>query len=119
MVEIPDTGGRGMINSAYSMENGEQVLIDTLSLNFGIPIHHYVEIDFNGFQQLVDTIGGVSLWIPNAVRDEHSGLFIQDRGCVTLQGEQALQFAGSSASRSSSPGRSPRRSARCARTRSA
>jgi LCP family protein required for cell wall assembly len=95
MVEIPDTGGRGMINSAYSMENGEQVLIDTLSLNFGIPIHHYVEIDFNGFQQLVDTIGGVSLWIPNAVRDEHSGLFIQDRGCVTLQGEQALQFTRS------------------------
>ncbi|HKH06243.1 MAG TPA: LCP family protein [Acidimicrobiales bacterium] len=95
MVEIPNTGERRMINSAYSMEDGEQVLIDTLSLNFGIPIHHYVEIDFNGFQQLVDTIGGVSLWIPNAVRDEHSGLFIEQRGCVTLQGEQALQFARS------------------------
>jgi LCP family protein required for cell wall assembly len=95
IVTIAGTAERGMINAAYSMENGEQVLIDTINENFGIPIHHYVEIDFHGFQQLVDTIGGVSVWIPNAVRDTHSGLFIEQLGCVQLNGEQSLQFARS------------------------
>ncbi|HLM64917.1 MAG TPA: LCP family protein [Acidimicrobiales bacterium] len=95
IVTLAGTGERGMINAAYSMENGEQVLIDTIKQNFGIPIHHYVEIDFHGFQQLVDTIGGVSVWIPNAVRDTHSGLFIEQLGCVRLNGDQGLQFARS------------------------
>jgi LCP family protein required for cell wall assembly len=95
LVTIAGSGERGMINAAYSMEDGEQVLIDTIDENFGIPIHHYVEIDFNGFKQLVDSIGGVSVWIPNAVRDRHSGLFIQDLGCVQLNGEQGLVFARS------------------------
>lgn len=95
IVEIPATGRTGMINSAYSLADGEQALIDTINHNFGIPINHYVEVDFQGFQQLVDAIGGVPMFFSNAVRDRHSGLFVEQLGCVTLQGEQALQFARS------------------------
>lgn len=95
IVDIPATGRTGMINSAYSLPDGEQALIDTINHNFAIPINHYVEVDFAGFQQLVDAIGGVPMFFSNAVRDRHSGLFIEQLGCVTLQGEQALQFTRS------------------------
>ncbi|MGH9112064.1 MAG: LCP family protein [Acidimicrobiales bacterium] len=93
IVTIADTGERARINSAYSRENGEQVLSDTLRQEFGISINHYVEVDFHGFQQLVDTIGGVSVWFPAAARDLGSGLYNEQLGCVKLDGEQALEFA--------------------------
>ena len=44
--------GAGRINAAYGQ--GRQVLIDTIAQNFGITINHYVEIDFTGFQRLVE-----------------------------------------------------------------
>jgi polyisoprenyl-teichoic acid--peptidoglycan teichoic acid transferase len=93
IVDIPATGRPGQINSAYSLENGEQALIDTIKQNFGIPVNHYVEVDFQAFKELVDAIGGVPLYFPNAVKDDSSGLFVEQLGCVTLQGDQALQFA--------------------------
>jgi LCP family protein required for cell wall assembly len=93
VVPIAGTGDEARINSAYSQ--GRQVLIDTLRDNFGIEVNHYVEIDFRGFQELVQAIGGVSLWLEDAVKDRASGLYVTDRGCVTLDGEQALAFARS------------------------
>ena len=95
MLDIPALGRRGQINSAYELENGEQALIDTINQNFGIPINHYVEVNFNGFKQLTDAIGGVNLFFPNAVRDDQTGLFVETLGCVNLNGEQALAFARS------------------------
>lgn len=93
VVPIAGTGDEARINSAYSQ--GRQVLVDTLRDNFGIEINHYVEIDFQGFQELVEAIGGVSLWLDDAVKDKASGLYVTERGCVTLDGEQALAFARS------------------------
>jgi polyisoprenyl-teichoic acid--peptidoglycan teichoic acid transferase len=95
IVTIADTGERARINSAYSRENGEQVLSDTLRQNYGISINHYVEIDFQGFEQLVDAIGGVSVWFPAVVRDVASGLYNEQLGCVKLDGNAALDFARS------------------------
>ncbi len=95
MLQIPALGRRGQINSAYELENGEQALIDTINQNFGIPINHYVEVNFNGFKQLTDAVGGVNLFFPNAVRDDQTGLFVEQLGCVNLNGEQALAFARS------------------------
>ncbi len=93
VVPIAGTGDEARINSAYSQ--GRQVLVDTLRDNFGIEINHYVEVDFNGFKELVEAIGGVSLWLDDAVKDKASGLYVTERGCVTLDGEQALAFARS------------------------
>ena len=93
VVPIAGTGDEGRINSAYSQ--GRQVLVDTLRDNFGIEINHYVEVDFNGFKELVEAIDGVSLWLDDAVKDKASGLYVTERGCVTLDGEQALAFARS------------------------
>ena len=105
-VEIADLGVTGKINSAYNGPEGIQRLIDTLQLNFQIPIHHYVEIDFTGFMGLVDHIGGIPMYFEHAVRnpppgadgipDDHDvGLYIPQRGCVTIDGTQALALARS------------------------
>ena len=92
-IPIAGTGGSERINSAYSMTNGRQALIDTIQQDFGIPINHYIEVDFKGFQGVVDAIGGVPMYFDEPMRDSNSGLNITSSGCVTLDGEQALAFA--------------------------
>ncbi len=89
-VTIADTGGSNRINSAYG--RGRQVLIDTIQQNFGIEIHHYIEVDFKGFQGVVNAVGGVPVYFDTPMRDGNSGLNVPE-GCVTLDGFQALAFA--------------------------
>jgi LCP family protein required for cell wall assembly len=92
---VPIAGGRGKdrINSAYGL--GRQVLIDTIEMNFGIVINHYVEVDFNGFKGLVRAIDGIPLYFEQPVRDTNTGLRIDKPGCVTLDPTMALAFARS------------------------
>jgi polyisoprenyl-teichoic acid--peptidoglycan teichoic acid transferase len=90
-VEIAGTGEHNRINTAYGQ--GRQVLIDTIHQNFGIDVHHYIEVDFRGFQGVVSAIGGVPLWFDTAMRDTNSGLYVETPGCVVLDGDQALSFA--------------------------
>ncbi|HJR26560.1 MAG TPA: LCP family protein [Acidimicrobiales bacterium] len=90
---IADNGRRARINSAHA--RGEQVLIDTIQESFGIAINHYVEIDFVGFERLVDAVGGIPLWFDRPVRDTHVGLSVPDTGCQVLDGEEARKFARS------------------------
>ncbi|WP_436793239.1 LCP family protein [Actinospongicola halichondriae] len=92
-VPIAGTGKSNRINTAFTA--GREVLIDTIRENFGIPIHHYVEIDFVGFMGLVESIGGVPFYFDAPVRDTHSGLVVQDSGCITLDSRQSLSFARS------------------------
>jgi LCP family protein required for cell wall assembly len=98
-VRLPGTGRSDKINAAYGLgatpEEGAQHLIDTIRENFGVPIHHYVEVSFDGFARLVDSVGGIPLWFDTAVRDRRSGFYEERLGCVTLDGQQALQFVRS------------------------
>ena len=94
-VPIAGTGESQRINTAYSADDGPQRLIDTIQQDFGIPINHYIEIDFQGFQGVVDAIGGVPMYFDTPMRDSNSGLNITAAGCTTLDGEQALGFARS------------------------
>lgn len=93
LVEIAGTGKVSRINTAHA--NGEQVLIDTIEDEFGIPIHHYVEVDFVGFEKLVNAVGGVPLWFDAPVRDSHTGLSVPEAGCQVLDGDQARKFVRS------------------------
>jgi LCP family protein required for cell wall assembly len=87
-------GGRNRINAALSL-GGPERLIETIRTNFDIPINHYATVDFAGFRSLVDAVGGVPVYFPWEARDENTGLFQYDPGCVTLNSEQALAFARS------------------------
>jgi LCP family protein required for cell wall assembly len=87
-------GRKARINSAYE-RNDPTTLIETIDRNFGIPIDHYVQVDFCAFQRLVDAVGGVTVPFDAPTRDEASGLFVPEAGCVTLRGEQALAYVRS------------------------
>jgi LCP family protein required for cell wall assembly len=91
---VPIAGsGSERINTAYG--KGRQVLIDTIKQDFGVSINHYIEVDFRGFQGVVNAIGGVPMYFDTPMRDSNSGLNIRAAGCTTLDGEQALAFARS------------------------
>lgn len=94
-VEIPGTTGHDKINAAYSLDDGPQRLIDTIKVNYGIDVNHYVEVDFRSFKGVVDAVGGVPMYFPDPLRDQNSGLAIEAAGCVNLDGEQALAFSRS------------------------
>jgi LCP family protein required for cell wall assembly len=91
-VPIAGTGDDGKINWAYI--GGPRRLAETITQALGIPIHHYVEIDFAGFQRLVDEIGGVEICVEYAAQDTNSGLVLQPP-CQTLDGAMALAYARS------------------------
>lgn len=92
-VTIPggDPDEHHRINEAFA--GGRQQLIETVEATLGIAIHHYVEVDFTGFKELVSAIDGVPTYFDSAWRDANSGLNIAGEGCVTLNGEQALAYA--------------------------
>lgn len=91
-ITLPD-GEKGRLNAAYA--HGPQDLIDTLRAELDIPINHYVQVDFKGFKDVVDAIGGVPMWFDRAMRDRNSGLDVLHPGCITLDGTSALAFARS------------------------
>jgi LCP family protein required for cell wall assembly len=98
-VETAGTDRRGRINTAF--EDGPEQLIRTITENFGIPVHHYLQVDFAGFKGLVDAVDGVEVYLPAPVRDRAadgsnpSGLDITDSGCISLSGDQALSYVRS------------------------
>ncbi len=92
LVDIPGHG-TNRINAAYSF-GGAPLMVRTVKQVTGLPIHHYVEVDFVGFKSIVDQVGGVTINFPFQARDLNSGLFV-DAGPQVLNGEQALAFARS------------------------
>jgi LCP family protein required for cell wall assembly len=92
-LDIPGSDDPNRINAAYF--KGPDVLVKTVTESLGIPVHHYVEVDFQGFKRIVDAIDGVALWFDAPVRDENTGLQVNETGCVKLDGLRALQYARS------------------------
>jgi polyisoprenyl-teichoic acid--peptidoglycan teichoic acid transferase len=92
-VTIPGVGEQ-RINAAISA-GGPETLIQTIQDNFGIPVHHYVEVDWAGFQGLVRAVDGVPMYFDKPLRDDSTGLNIPNAGCVTLDADQALAFSRS------------------------
>ena len=87
--------GQGMakINAAFNA--GPQKLVDTIQADFGVPIHHYAEVNFDTFRKLVDAIGTVPVYFPVPARDFFSDLNVPTPGCQHLNGAQALSFVRS------------------------
>jgi LCP family protein required for cell wall assembly len=87
-------GGRDRINAALPL-GGPELLVRTITGNFGVRVDHYVEVDFAQFRRLVDVIGGVPMPFDRPVRDDNSGLYVGEPGCVVLDGDQALDYVRS------------------------
>jgi len=82
------------VNTAFAL-GGADRLISTIQTALGITINHYVQVDFSGFKDIVDAVGGVTLYVPYAVRDTVSGLALNSTGCVSVDGTQALAWVRS------------------------
>src|SRR5680860_482838 len=92
-------GWTGLFNIAFAngSENGSNAdgaacTIKTVESLTDIFIDHFVVVDFVGFRDMVDAVGGVPMCIPNAVRDDYSGTNLA-AGPQVLNGTQSLAFA--------------------------
>jgi LCP family protein required for cell wall assembly len=85
------SGGRQRLNAAIEI-GGPGELIDTIEQYLGIPVHHYVQVDFAGFQGMVEAIDGVPVYFAHPARDRRSFLDIPEAGCITLDASQALAY---------------------------
>ena len=65
-------------------------LVQTVEEDLGIPINHFVELDFDTFQQVVNDLGGVNMYFPTEVKDTYASFGEFKTGCVYLNGTQAL-----------------------------
>jgi LCP family protein required for cell wall assembly len=92
-VPIAGTGGSNKINSAFN--NGPNQLVETIQHDFKIPINHVMVANFPGFTGMVNSLGGLMLDFPMPVRDAYSGLNIQQTGCQSVDGQQALALVRS------------------------
>ncbi|MEU0527079.1 LCP family protein [Streptomyces niveus] len=79
---------RAMFNTAYEV-GGPACAVKTVEKMSGIRMDHYIEVDFTGFKQLIDDLGGVRITTTEAIDDSKSHLNLEP-GTHTLDGEQAL-----------------------------
>ncbi|MEU9138237.1 LCP family protein [Streptomyces sp. NPDC048404] len=77
-----------MFNSAYST-GGAACAVKTVESMTGIRMDHYIEIDFSGFQKLIDDLGGVTITTTKVISDHESHLHLA-AGSHELNGKQAL-----------------------------
>jgi LCP family protein required for cell wall assembly len=77
-----------MFNTAYAV-GGPACAVKTVESMTGIRMDHYIEVDFTGFEHLVDALGGVKVTTAQDIDDNDSHLHLK-AGTHTLTGKQAL-----------------------------
>lgn len=90
-------GTVGKVNAAYEIgeangTGGATCTVETVSRLTGVPIDHVMIVDFEGFVDIVDGLGGVTMELEEPIRDRGSHLDLP-AGCVELDGVDALAFA--------------------------
>lgn len=79
------------INAAYAID-GIPLTIETVKEYTGLPIHHYAMLDFEGFTETIDALGGVEVDVDKRYYEEgHSNIDLQP-GQQMLDGRQALSY---------------------------
>ncbi|CAL9439155.1 Polyisoprenyl-teichoic acid--peptidoglycan teichoic acid transferase TagU [Streptomyces sp. enrichment culture] len=99
MVEVPGCrradGSRTepvftMLNHAFEA-GGSACAVRTVENLTGVRIDHHVVVDFHGFKEMVDAVGGVEVCLSEPIDDRAAGLKLP-AGRVTLDGERALGY---------------------------
>lgn len=90
---LDDTVQNGVIRqwNANFQDGGEACTIRTFEGLTDIYIDHFVIIDFRGFQQMVDALGGVTVCTPVAINDRDAQLTLP-AGRTKVNGKQALGY---------------------------
>ncbi|MFQ5812778.1 MAG: LCP family protein [Anaerolineae bacterium] len=105
-VSIPGYG-EDRINTAHYTGDlkkypggGPALAIKTVQYNLGIPIHYYFRVNFSGFVEAIDTIGGIDIYVEEEIDDPlypdnaygYDPLYIP-AGSQHMDGELALKYA--------------------------
>jgi polyisoprenyl-teichoic acid--peptidoglycan teichoic acid transferase len=111
-VGIPGYGA-GRINTAYfwgeaygaqtrAEGGGPALAMQAVTQNFGVPVHHYVRVDFEGFRAIVDAVGGIDIFVEEPIvdnaypTDDYGVTRIEiPAGLQRMDGEMALRYARS------------------------
>jgi len=83
-------GGKAKINSAFS-DGGVPLLVQTVQDFTGLTVDHVVVVDFSGFKNMVDALGGVDVRIDQATYDPETKQRFA-AGVNHLDGTRALFF---------------------------
>ncbi len=105
-VEIPGYGDRrinmaNFLGDAYDYPGGGPGLaMKTIEYNFGIPMHYYIQVNFQGFREIVDYLGGITINVEQEIWDRrypdgqygYTTIHIP-AGTQLMDGRMALQYA--------------------------
>ncbi|SCL68083.1 transcriptional attenuator, LytR family [Micromonospora eburnea] len=99
LVTIPPApgygGGKDKVNSAYEHggggEAGARLLSTTLSQLTGIRFDGAALIDFSGFKEVIDLLGGIRMCVDTEVRSVHTKTLFTP-GCQQMDGARALDY---------------------------
>lgn len=84
------------INAAYAL-GGMELLDECLAVNFGVHVDANVEVDFSGFEDVVNALGGVAVYLTESeaghLNKIGGGEWYLTEGSNYLNGEQALQYS--------------------------
>jgi len=109
-VDIEELGGGMRINNVYELgkdkygtEVGIQLVEEAIEDITGVEIHYHVLINFDGFKDIVDSLGGVEIYVDEAIYDPYYPLgetiqyqtFSLPAGLQELDGDTALKYARS------------------------
>jgi LCP family protein required for cell wall assembly len=82
------------INTAEP-KGGFNMLADTVLYNLGIPVHHWVLVEFNGLDEAVDILGGIEVHSTGYLYDECGGTYYryEPNKAYPMDGFTALCYA--------------------------
>jgi LCP family protein required for cell wall assembly len=95
------TAGQQRINVAHAV-GGPDLAVQTVVADFAVPVQHWARVDFRGFEQLVDAVGGVVVDVDRPVKDDeyptadygYQRIYFAP-GPQLMSGAQALEYARS------------------------
>ena len=79
------------LNSAFA-EGGSALLVATLEKLSGIRVNHVVQIDFTGFKNMVNALGGITVCVKTTRHDKDSGDYLTAGAPHVIKGDAALAF---------------------------
>jgi LCP family protein required for cell wall assembly len=91
--DVSGISGMNRINAAFN--SGPDLLVQTIEHVLGIPVNHYMSVDFPGFSGMVNALGGITMDFPTPVKDQYTGLDVTTTGCQVVNGTTALELVRS------------------------
>ncbi|WP_024290362.1 LCP family protein [Kocuria palustris] len=88
-VDIPGVG-EAKINAAFQ-NGGMPLMVETLEGHFGTRIDEVMSVDFEGFEGLVDALGGVTVDVPQSFTSDSGTEY--PAGPMEMDGKTALEFS--------------------------